>query len=412
MQPFNAVPRQPKYLSNPKYADSYDELVESNKEIYMSSAWYKSSWSFEFFNTFVNAFLTREDYFVCALPYQLAILEGIADKRDIENKMQEEGFSISRFKMERECLFLGADEEAFFLYEDLDKIRTLELPIYTQDIYAMIDDKKVKYPMKKHGEIRILTVDVALMGGKNNDNTAVFVIQLDLIGTDRYKQYKRNVVYGETYEGGHTKFQSMQIRRLFNDFDCDYLVLDATTPGIGIFDDLVMDMLDKERLITYPALNCMNNEDMAKRCHVPNAKKVIFAVKGNAAFNSECAVMLRDDVKQGKMRLLLNTDDGERLLQSFKWYRELDPYMQSKMLMPYIQTHLLIDEIVNLESEIKENTVRLKEQSNKRKDRYSSLSYGNYFCKTLERNLTKNTISDGVMSLFHFRAPQNILGGR
>lgn len=219
LQPFNAVPRQPKYLSNPKYADSYDELVESNKEIYMSSAWYKSSWSYEFFNTFVSAFLTREDYFVCALPYQLAILEGIADKRDIENKMQEEGFSIPRFKMERECLFLGADEEAFFLYEDLDKIRTLELPIYTQDIYAMIDDKKVKYPMKKHGEIRILTVDVALMGGKNNDNTAVFVLQLELIGNDKYKQYKRNVVYGETYEGGHTKFQSMQIRRLFNEFD-------------------------------------------------------------------------------------------------------------------------------------------------------------------------------------------------
>ncbi len=35
LQPFNAVPRQPKYLNNPKYA----HLVESNKEIYMSSAW-------------------------------------------------------------------------------------------------------------------------------------------------------------------------------------------------------------------------------------------------------------------------------------------------------------------------------------------------------------------------------------
>lgn len=190
------------------------------------------------------------------------------------------------------------------------------------------------------------------------------------------------------------------------------MVIDASSPGLGIFDDLVMDMLDKERLITYPALSCMNNEDMAKRCSVPNAKKVIYAVKASAAFNSECAVMLRDDVKQGKMRLLLNTDDGERLLQSFKWYKELDLYTQSKMLMPYIQTHLLIDEIVNLESEIKENTVRLKEQSNKRKDRYSSLSYGNYFAKTLERNLTKYKVSDEVMSLFHFRAPKDVLGGR
>jgi hypothetical protein len=292
---------------------------------------------------YVRAFLTREDYFVCALPYQLAILEGIADRKDIENKIQEDGFSYSRWAMERECIFLGANEEAFFSYEDLDKVRTLDFPIYTQDVYNTIDDKKLKYPLKKSGEIRILSVDVALMGGRKNDNTAAFFIQLVPIGTDKYKQYKRNIAYGETYEGGHTKFQSLQIRRLFDEFDCDYLVLDSTTPGIGIYDDLITDIFDKERLTTYTALNCMNNDDMAKRCTVPNARKVIYAVKGNAEFNSDCAVMLRDDIKQGKLRLLVNSDDGERVLKSFKWYNDLDPYMQAKLLLPYIQTHLLID---------------------------------------------------------------------
>ena len=82
LQPFNAVPRQPGYLSNPKYK----HLVESNKEIYMSSAYYKSHWSYDFFQMYVKFFLTRDDYFVCSLPYQLAILEGIADKKDLENK--------------------------------------------------------------------------------------------------------------------------------------------------------------------------------------------------------------------------------------------------------------------------------------------------------------------------------------
>lgn len=402
LQPFNAVPRQPRYLENPKYA----HLVESNKEIYMSSAWYASHWLYAFFQMYVKAFLTREDYFVCALPYQLAVLEGIADKRDLENKIQEDGFSLSKWQMERECIFLGMAEEAFFLYEDLDKIRTLELPIYTPDIYAIIDDKKIKYPIKQNGEIRILTVDVALMGGKANDNTAIFVIQLEPLKSDKHKQYKRNIVYSEAYDGGHTKYQSLQIRRLYEDFDCDYIVLDTSGNGIGIFDDLIDEIHDKERLVTYPPINCLNNDEMAKRCHFSGAKKVIYAIKASSAFNSDCACMLRDDILQGKVRLLLNVDDAERLMKSYKVYNQLDPYYQVKMLMPYVQTHLLIDEMVNLESEIKDNSVTLKEQSNKRKDRYSSLSYGNYFCKTLERNLTRPQVASDIKDFFNFKKPK------
>lgn len=67
----------------------------------------------------------------------------------------------------------------------------------------------------------------------------------------------------------------------------------------------------------------------------------------------------------------------------------MDSYIQAKLMLPYVHTHALIDEMVNLEKEVNNNTIKLKEQSGKRKDRYSSLSYGNYFVKTLERNLTK-----------------------
>lgn len=403
LQPFNSVPRQPNYLGNPKY----EHLVESNKEIYMSSAWYKTHWSYDFFLMYVNAFLTREDYSVCALPYQLAILEGIADRRNLENKMLEEGFSRARWEMERECIFLGCDEEAFFMYEDLEKIRTVEMPIYPKDIYEAINHKKFKYPEKKNGNIRVLTVDVAVMGGKNNDNTAVFCIEMELNGAGKHRQYRKNVVYGEVYNGGHTKTQSLQIRKLFDELECDYLVLDAASVGIAIFDDLVCEMFDKETLKTYPAISCMNNDEMAKRCSVMGAKKVIYAIKATQAFSSDCAAILRNDIHQGKIRLLLDVDDAERKLKENDFYKELDPYMQGKLLLPYAQTQLLIDEMVNLESEIRDNTIKIKEQSNKRKDRYSSLSYGNYFCKTLERGLNKpDDRAEEMFKFFSARKPK------
>lgn len=402
LQPFNAVPRQPGYLSKPEYA----HLVESNKEIYMSSAYYKSHWSYDFFQMYVKFFLTRDDYFVCALPYQLAILEGIADKKDLENKMMEDGFSRSRWEMERECLFLGSDEQSFFILDELEKIRTVENPIYPREIYDAIDNKKVKYIEKKPGEIRVLTVDVAVMGGKNNDNTACFIISMELGSEGKYKHYKKSVVYGETYAGGHTKIQSLAIRRLYEDFECDYLVLDAASVGIAIFDDLVCEMFDKETLKTFPPLSCMNNEEMAKRCNIQGARKVIYAVKASQSFNSDAATILRTDIQQGNIRLLLNVDDAERRFKGYDYYRKLDPYIQAKLLLPYIQTQILIEEMINLESEINDKTIRLKEQSNKKKDRYSSLSYGNYFCKTLERNLNKGTNKvDNITAFFTGRKP-------
>jgi len=411
LQPFLAVPRQPAFLETEKYRNQKEKYLESNKEIYMSSAYYKAHWSYDFGKMYLNSFLHGRDYFICGLPYQLALEEGLTDKKQIMNKMQEEGFSPTKWAMERECIFFGESDSAFFNYNDLDRMRILEVPIYTQDVYNCLNvsDKKYKYPLKKAGEIRVLTVDIATMGGKANDATAIFMIQCEPIGKDQFRQYRRNVLYANTYEGGNTAIQALQIRRLYEELECDYLVIDANGNGIGVYDLLVRDILDKERLLTYNALSCINSEVMAERGASNivdyNAPKVIYAVKANAQFNSDCATMLRDDFKQGKIRLLLNDEDGERLLKSHKWFYDLDSKMQTKLLLPYVHTHLLIDEMVNLESDIKDNNVRLKEQPTKRKDRYSAISYGNYFIKLLERKLVRPQHNYSNIS-FKFRRPQ------
>lgn len=358
---------------------------------------------------YLGAFLQNKEYFICGLPYQLALKEGLTDRKQLEYKMQEEGFSMSRWQMERESIFYGESDSSYFSYEDLDKARNLIYPIYPSEIYKEVEDKKLKYIPKKssEGEIRVMSVDVAMMNTtkkKHNDATAITIIQAVPRGSDQFRQYERNVIYLEAHEGGHAGRQALPIRRLFEDFECDYLVLDASGNGIALFDYLAEDILDKDRLITYPGLSCMNNDDMASRCNNPNAKKVIYVVKANAEFNSQCAVYLNDDFKMGKIHLLLNCDDGERALNSLKTYRDLSPYIQAKLMLPYFNTHALIDEMVNLEREINNNTIKLKELSGKRKDRYSSLSYGNYFIKTLERNLTKQK-NDLQNVIIAFKAP-------
>lgn len=52
--------------------------------------------------------------------------------------------------------------------------------------------------------------------------------------------------------------------------------------------------------------------------------------------------------------------------------------------MPYIQTTLLIYELIKLNSKINGNNVKIEEQSGERKDRYSSLGYNYWVARQIE----------------------------
>ena len=61
---FLTAPRQPNYLNNPKYS----HLLERNKEIYLSSAWYKQSWAYEKLKAFAtNLVDDAKKYFCCGI---------------------------------------------------------------------------------------------------------------------------------------------------------------------------------------------------------------------------------------------------------------------------------------------------------------------------------------------------------
>ena len=57
--------------------------------------------------------------------------------------------------------------------------------------------------------------------------------------------------------------------------------------------------------------------------------------------------------------------------------------------MPYIQTTLLVYELIGLEHEVRGANVKLKEKSGMRKDRYSSLAYNYWVQCQLEREMLR-----------------------
>lgn len=385
---FLTAPRQPNYLNNPKYA----HLLERNKEFYMSSAWYKSHWSFEKAKAYTVNFLDdTKKYFICGLPYQVSVKEGLLQKEALQDEMSEIDFDDTKWSMEMDCLFFGDTEGAFFSFDDIGCRRTLQTAIYPP---SLISSKTYKVPDLVANERRIMSVDVALMASNKHKNDASSIIINSAIPTNS-NNFISNIVYLENHEGLNTDELALVVRRLFKIYKCTDLVLDTNGSGLGVFDALIRDMVDPETGELYSALSCCNDKDMAARCKVPNAPKVIWSIKANASFNNEICILLRSGFKQGKINLLVSEFEADEILgDKIKGFNKMQPFEQMQYKMPYIQTTLLIYELTKLEHEIKGTNIKITEKSGMRKDRYSSLAYNYYVQCQLEREiLQKRTIS-------------------
>lgn len=410
LRPFMRSERHPKYLDKPEYAHYGSER---NKEVYMSSVWLKSHWAYKESQSYVvDLFNPKKNVFICGLPYQLSIRDGLLNRAQVEEDMMAATFNEVSFMMESGCLWFGESENSFFKYESLEKARRIRTCIYPSAVYTEVSNKIIKPLVKQQDEIRILSADIAVMSSKRNKNDATAIFVMQLLPT-KDGQYIRNVLYSETYEGGHSKNQAMIIRRLFEQMQCDYIVIDTNGVGNGIFDCLVDDMTDDMTGTFYPAFTCCNDEEMAAhykgKSRTPQA--VIYSVKATSKWNSACAYSLRDAIERGKMRLPLSEEEYDEMMDSIKAYQELSAEDKLTLKMPFIQTSLLVNELVNLEYTTIGTDIKIKEIGTNRKDRYSSISYANQFANELERKLSRPRLSTSGLKL-HTRVPTCINVGK
>lgn len=399
--------RMPPYRELTPKERQAEYAKEPNKSCFLSSAYFKDHWSY---NKMVDTFkLMLDDAktdFVCGLPYELLIQEGLLFPEDVEADMLESDFSEIKWNMEMEALWFGDEEGSFFDFNTVSKNRRIQYPMLPGNLAALLgNNSKIKIPPKQSGEKRILSADIALMSSTkhNNDATAIFVSQLLPMRSGRYMF---NVVYTDTQEGLHTEDQALVIRRMFDEFACDYIALDCSGLGLGVYDALARDMVDSDTGEIYPALSCCNSPEMAERCTTKGAEKAIWAIKGNPALNSECAVLLREGFRTGKVRLLETEYDAETSYSDIKGYAALTSMEKTKLQMPYINTTLLVNELVKLQHEESGGRVRVFERSGMRKDRYSSLSYNYYVALQLETKIGRQHQNEISEAAFMFRPPR------
>ena len=406
LSPFLVI-RQAPFLND----EQYGHLQEESKEIYISSAWYKNHWMWkDIIVPFSEKMVQHpmggdQSSLVIAMDYSVALRHRIKTRNFLLKEKRK--LDAVAWAIEYENQMIAENANAYFTYEMLNKNRTLKKAFFPRKPLEQASKWKARsVTQKQPGEIRIVSCDIATAGGNDNDNSVFSCIRL-LPESKEYKAtgkdgehievkqgYRRQVPYMEARNGGETSKQAIRIKQLFNDFDADYCVLDIQNAGRSIYDALAKVLYDEERNCEYAPWKAMNNDDMAGRIVVSGQIPVIFTVSATGAMNSDIAVAMRKTLEDGMIDLLVNHHEGvEYIQQLIPEYATADPEDQLFYERPYLETVALINEMISLEYSVSAQTgyIKVEEKGKKRKDRYTSVAYGNYFASMLEQDLLSDS---------------------
>lgn len=398
LSPFQHI-RSVGFRSLPEYAN-IPELEEEPVNIYITSSWFDNGhWMWEIADTAFNQMLKNKSQIFLAFDLSVVIEHGFKTKKQL--KLEKKKIDELSWRIEYLNERVKENTSAFFNYQELSRQQRLVRPFYPRKTIDVLTGKKNPFAIpRQNGEIRIVACDMAFVEGDKNDNSIFSCMRLLPESTTHTladksieisNGYHRQVPYLESIQGGDTDKQAIRIRQLFTDFEADYLVLDVRNAGLSIADRLAKVLYDEEREIEYAPITCMNDEGIANRVRTPNAQSCMFAIAASQKLNSDIAISLKTALQDNKIDLLIpyNKALEEQLPRIEEYNKAIELDDQLFYEKPYLETQEFIAETNGLLCERKEQTgvIVVSEKGANRKDRYTSISYANYFADLLEQDL-------------------------
>ena len=148
----------------------------------------------------------------------------------------------------------------------------------------------------------------------------------------------------------------------------------------------------------------MNDEKTKNRIVISGQKEVVFSIKAGLDLNSKIAVCMKGTLNDRMIELMVSNQEGiEELQRLVPEYATADVDTQLFYERPFLETVALINEMIGLDYTVQNQTglIKIEEKSGARKDRYTSVSYGNYFISLLETDLFSDNSSYEYLTLFN-----------
>lgn len=397
IRPF-LVSRQPPYMKNPKYAQ-IEELKEEPQEVIITSAHYKTYEWYPEIKKFIRLMAEGDPDTKCIfLDYHISLYHGIKTKKQMQR--EKETLDPITFLMEYGNIPYGSSSLSFYKLGLFDRsIKRSWRPI-RDEVY--LTTRKNNYDIPKlSDEMRIVSVDIAMRAGSTNDNTIISCGRL----LPSRKGWSTEIVFMESHNGKNTNLQALRIKQIYEEFQGDVLVLDLQNAGISVFDALTAVTKDEIRGIEYKAYTVMNSpnvdskvyEELMGRTLGQDALQCIFPISANAPLNSLIAVKFRERLKKKLITFLVDDNTEEEFLiksGNKDILDQDDTGIRAYLLQAHLQTSLMINESIALEMVPAAGLVKLVEPSGARKDRYTSVSYLNYYASLMDTDLLRDKYSE------------------
>ena len=286
--------------------------------------------------------------------------------------------------------------KAFYPLEDIKKI--------TKDPTGKTKMIK-KFEVKKlDKEIRVVSMDIAYI----SDRAMSIISCFRAIESEKKskkgkseKYYKRELSYMTAMMGKRYEDQALQVRRICESFGADYLVMDTNGLGLGVYENLAKELYDPLLDKMYSPWKAMNHPDLANKAD-PGAIAKIYALMPNPQINQECLLSLKQAIGTKNISFLCDSLLAkENLIKRFKNFPTMNPEQRALLVNPYAQTDELLNEMIQLS--LKTSTqgtnsyMKVTTSSKKRKDRYSAVSYGNWYIDQLEKQNFSSDIEEDLL---------------
>ncbi|HUU87836.1 MAG TPA: hypothetical protein VMX17_08795 [Candidatus Glassbacteria bacterium] len=393
IRPF-LVSRQPPYMKKAEYAQ-LEELREEPLEIIITSSHYKSAEWYPEAKKFLRLIAAGDPDTKCIfLDYPISLRHGIKTKKQMIR--EKENLDPITFTMEYENIAVGDSAKSFYKMALFNRTVKRSWRPITDEGYIIT--KKNNYDIiKLPEEMRIVSVDIAMRAGSTNDNTIISCARL----LPSRKGWLTEICYMESHNGKNTALQALRIKQIFEEFQGDILVLDLANAGISVFDALSSVTKDEQRGVEYEALTVMPSpyvdnkvyEELKDRTLGQDARGCIFPISATAALNSAIAVKFRERLKKKLVTFLVDDSLEEEFLIKSKNKDILiqdNSTIRAYLLQAHIQTSLFVNESIALEMVMLNGLIKLVEPEGARKDRYTSVSYLNYYVSLMDLDLLQD----------------------
>lgn len=401
-----AHPRQAKYMSNPFYG-SNPRWKEECQHIYITSARYKFEWFWTLFKkTFTRHFIDRKSSCnIFAGDIFTSIDNGFKTWGDYRNGLAG---SEMDFLMEDLNVMMGEAEDAFFTIQSFKDNQTLPkafTPPTSMDVYMGND---LGNKPKEEDELRLVIVDYAFTNTtsrEKNDNTIIMCMSLHW----KKNRFERHVDYMEGWPASDSIGANNRARELWWDYGADYLIPDQRAGGEVLYNRMTEVWEHPERgknwnphgfticdKMQYHVVPENKLKDLKERTVDPQAIPCIIPIIGTGELNSTLWVELRKQLECGNIKFLVSMQDRQEAIEDDGSFFQMTSEELAKELAPYGQVDLLIQEAINLKTEIRNDKIKLVEPRSGTKDRAIVLSYGNYIASLIENEWNKQAQTEEI----------------